>query len=164
MNELNEKALIIALEEKLASAHLILDVEAISELLHDDYLILQPGGVIETKQMVLNSIKGGEREWQAANVTDLHVDIYDAMARVTGVWKAKGKIKKKNSLTRHVSFRYGLMKGMGGKYRLFFLGNNVALSFLDHPIDRTYILYYNKMRIIRLSVFQEGIDEPLHSF
>jgi hypothetical protein len=94
MNDLNEKALIIALEEKLASAHLILDVAAISELLHDDYLILQPGGVLETKQMVLNSYRSGERVWQAANVTDLHVDVYDSMARVTGVWKAKGKNKE----------------------------------------------------------------------
>jgi ketosteroid isomerase-like protein len=94
MNDLNKKALIIELEEKLASAHLTLDLEAISELLHDDYLIVQPGGVLETKQMVLNSYRSAEREWQEANVADLQVNIHDSMARVTGVWKAKGKNKE----------------------------------------------------------------------
>jgi ketosteroid isomerase-like protein len=78
------------LEERLAAAHLDLDLTIIARLLHDDYLIMQPDGSTETKQEVLASYASGERHWGAAKVSDLDVSVYGKMARVVGVWSAQG--------------------------------------------------------------------------
>lgn len=77
-------------EQRLAAAHLTLDLAAIADLLHDDYVIVQPGGRLETKQDVLSSYASGERHWQEAEVTQLDVKIYGEMARVVGIWRAVG--------------------------------------------------------------------------
>lgn len=81
---------IIAFEEKLAAAHLDLDLDSIAGLLHDDYLILQPDGSTETKQDVLTSYASGERHWTAARVSDVSVSVVGSMARAVGVWVAQG--------------------------------------------------------------------------
>jgi ketosteroid isomerase-like protein len=65
-------------------------LEEIATLLHDDYVIIQPGGRLETKADVLASYASGERHWQSAEIEQLNVKIYGEMARVVGVWKAKG--------------------------------------------------------------------------
>jgi hypothetical protein len=59
-------------------------------LLHEDYVIVQPGGRIETKADVLASYASGERHWDAAAVEQLDVQIYGDAARVVGVWRASG--------------------------------------------------------------------------
>ena len=81
---------VIQAEKRLAAAHITLDLAVIAELLHDDYLILQPDGRIETKSAVLASYKSGDRYWQQAEVDQLDVKIYGEAARVVGLWKAKG--------------------------------------------------------------------------
>jgi len=84
------EALVIQAEKRLAAAHLTLDMAVIADLLHDDYVIVQPGGRLETKQDVLASYASGERHWESADVERLDVKVYGEMARVVGVWKAKG--------------------------------------------------------------------------
>ncbi len=81
---------IIQAEKTLAHAHLTMDIEAISNLLHQDYVIVQPGGKIETKADVLASYQMGNRHWDKAQVDQLDVKIYGSMARVLGVWQATG--------------------------------------------------------------------------
>lgn len=77
-------------EQRLAAAHLTLDLATIADLLHDDYVIIQPGGVLETKQDVLASYASGERHWLHAEVSQLDVNIYGDTARVVGIWQAQG--------------------------------------------------------------------------
>ena len=89
-DEMSTEALVMQAEKRLAAAHLTLDLGAIGDLLHDDYVIVQPGGRLETKRDVLASYASGERQWQSAEVEQLDVKIYGATARVVGVWKAKG--------------------------------------------------------------------------
>ncbi|MEO8392820.1 MAG: nuclear transport factor 2 family protein [Chloroflexota bacterium] len=90
MSEMSAEALVIQAEQRLAAAHLTLDLAVIADLLHDDYVIVQPGGRLETKSDVLASYASGERYWQSAEVEQLDVKLYGTAARVGGVWKAKG--------------------------------------------------------------------------
>ncbi|MEM7530996.1 MAG: nuclear transport factor 2 family protein [Chloroflexota bacterium] len=78
-------------ERQLAAAHLTLDLQIIDELLHPDYVIVQPGGEIESKQAVLASYQTGDRVWHSAKVDDLDVRVYGNMAMVVGHWQASGR-------------------------------------------------------------------------
>ena len=47
--------IIIEAEQTLAKAHIDLDIATINALLHEDYVILQKGGKVETKRDVIDS-------------------------------------------------------------------------------------------------------------
>jgi ketosteroid isomerase-like protein len=81
---------VIQAEQKLANAHVSMDLDVIDTLLHQDYVIIQPGGRIETKKDVLDSYKTENRHWDKAEVYELEVKVYGDMARVLGLWKAAG--------------------------------------------------------------------------
>jgi hypothetical protein len=83
--------LIKTAEHTLAAAHLTLDLESIDRLLHPDYVILQPGGKLETKADVLASYRSGERRWDTAVVDQLDIQLYENTARVIGRWQATGQ-------------------------------------------------------------------------
>ncbi|MEM7345604.1 MAG: nuclear transport factor 2 family protein [Chloroflexota bacterium] len=78
-------------EEKLAAAHLQLDLKIIDELLHPDYVVVQPGGTLETKAEVLASYKTETREWNLAQVDQLDIRFQGDTAVVIGRWRAVGQ-------------------------------------------------------------------------
>jgi ketosteroid isomerase-like protein len=78
-------------ERKLAAAHLSLDLETIDRLLHPDYVILQPGGRIETKADVLASYRAGGRRWDTAEADELDIRLLGGTAIVAGRWQASGE-------------------------------------------------------------------------
>ncbi len=78
-------------EWTLAEAHKSLDLDVIDNLLHDDYIIVQPGGIIETKADVLETYGSGQRNWDVAETDQLDIRFYGNTAVVIGRWKAKGK-------------------------------------------------------------------------
>ena len=78
-------------EYQLAQAHLQLDLPTIDRLLHPDYLIIQPGGKIESKMAVLDSYKTGSRHWQTAASDQLDIRLYGKTAIVVGRWRASGQ-------------------------------------------------------------------------
>jgi hypothetical protein len=82
--------LVLHAEHALAQAHITLDLATIDQLLHPDYLIVQPGGTLETKAEVLASYQTGTRRWDSASTAALDVTIYGTMARVVGIWTAVG--------------------------------------------------------------------------
>ena len=86
--ELEEQ--ILRSEETLADAHLKLDLEAFERLLHPDYVIIQPGGVIEGKEETMASLRAGGRFWEIAQSDDMVVRLYGNTAVVTGRWRGKG--------------------------------------------------------------------------
>jgi ketosteroid isomerase-like protein len=88
--KLENSQLIIDAERTLANAHISMDINAIDSLLHAKYIILQPGGKIESKADVIDSYKTGHRHWEQAKVDDLNVKIFGQVARVTGLWQATG--------------------------------------------------------------------------
>jgi ketosteroid isomerase-like protein len=87
---MSDEALVIEAEQRLAAAHLTLDLAVIADLLHQDYVIVQPGGRFETREDILASYASGARHWQQAEVSQLQVKIYGNTARVLGIWKAVG--------------------------------------------------------------------------
>ncbi len=78
-------------EYLLAKAHLQLDLKIFEDLFHQDYLIIQPGGKIETKAEVIASYETGTRHWDTAQVDQLDIRIYSETAIVVGRWRASGQ-------------------------------------------------------------------------
>jgi ketosteroid isomerase-like protein len=78
-------------EGQLAEAHLRLDLKTIEHLLHPDYVIVQPGGQVETKAEVLASYRSGTRHWETAQVDQLDIRLYENTAIVVGRWQASGQ-------------------------------------------------------------------------
>ena len=82
---------VVQAEQRLAAAHLQLDLETIEHLLHPDYVIIQPGGKVETKAEVIASYNTGTRHWETALVDQLDIRLYGDTARVVGRWRASGQ-------------------------------------------------------------------------
>jgi hypothetical protein len=78
-------------EYLLAQAHLQPDLKIIEHLLHPDYVIIQPGGKVETKAEVLASYQSGTRHWDTAQVDQLDIRLYSDTAVVVGRWRASGQ-------------------------------------------------------------------------
>ena len=77
---------VIAAEQRLAAAHLDLDLQTIDHLLHHEYVILQSDGRIEGKRETLASLGGGKRSWEVAQSDQLEVLNTGQTAVVTGRW------------------------------------------------------------------------------
>lgn len=86
-----DRQAIAAAERALAAAHLTLDLDVIDRLLHPDYVIVQPGGAVETKSDVLASYRTGTRHWDKASVDDFDIRLYRDAGVVVGRWQATGR-------------------------------------------------------------------------
>ena len=82
---------IIQAEERLAEASLHLDLAVFEELLHPDYVIVQPGGLVEGKVETLASLASDRRHWQVARSDEMDVRVYGDTAVVIGRWTGKGQ-------------------------------------------------------------------------
>jgi ketosteroid isomerase-like protein len=82
---------VINAEQQLAAAHAALDLHQLEQLLHPDYLIIQPGGRTEDKEDVLASYRSGNRHWETARSDQLDVRLYGSTAVVIGRWTAAGQ-------------------------------------------------------------------------
>lgn len=82
---------VVEAEQKLAAAHVTLDLAQIDRLLHPDYVIIQPGGGIESKAEVLASYRSGTRRWERARSDELDVRLFGDTAVVVGRWAAAGR-------------------------------------------------------------------------
>lgn len=80
-----------AAEKRLAEAHVRMDVDLIENLLHPDYVIIQPEGIVESKEKVLNSYRSGMRHWEFARSDQMDIRLYGETAIVVGRWQAKGR-------------------------------------------------------------------------
>lgn len=87
----DDRHAVAAAEHALAAAHLGPDLAVIDQLIHADYIIVQPGGAIETKADVLASYRTGTRHWDRAAVDTLAIRLHADTAIVTGIWRASGR-------------------------------------------------------------------------
>jgi hypothetical protein len=101
---------IIEAEEHLAAASLNLDLSVFEQLLHPDYLIVQPGGVIENKVETIASLASDTRYWQVAGSDEMEVRVYGDTAVVTAVGQAKGKMATNHLIIRPAFYLYGLRR------------------------------------------------------
>jgi len=92
MNDpIDDSTAVIQAEQALAAAHLTLDLATIDQLLHPNYVIVQPGGVHENKAQTLASFTTGERHWDLAESDEMVVRLYGNTAIVTGRWRGRGR-------------------------------------------------------------------------
>ncbi|MEZ4725623.1 MAG: nuclear transport factor 2 family protein [Caldilineaceae bacterium] len=89
--QITDQEAIIQAEQALAAAHLRLDLATIDQLLHPDYVIVQPGGVHENKAQMLASLATGDRHWDLAESDELAVRLYGNSAVVAGRWRGRGR-------------------------------------------------------------------------
>jgi ketosteroid isomerase-like protein len=82
---------IIEAEEHLAAASLNLDLSVFEQLLHPDYVIVQPGGNVENKAETMASLASDTRHWQVARSDEMELRVYGDTAVVTGRWTGKGQ-------------------------------------------------------------------------
>lgn len=78
-------------ERTLAEAYLGLDLAVFDRLLHQDYVIVGPGGVPRNKAETLAAFRDGTRHWDKTSVDQLDIRLFDATAVVTGRWSASGR-------------------------------------------------------------------------
>jgi hypothetical protein len=108
---------VVQAEKRLAAAHISLDLTTIADLLHGDYVIVQPDGRIETKADVLASYGSGERHWEQAEVEQLDVALYGVAKRrgwlVSG--RRKGQTRACRSIIRRASFPCGCGQAVDGR-------------------------------------------------
>jgi hypothetical protein len=81
--------IIIEAEHTLARAHIDLDIATIDALLHEDYVVLQPGEKVETKRDVIDSYRTGLRHWVQAEVVDSLVS-----AKMVKIWHTAGRASR----------------------------------------------------------------------
>lgn len=82
---------VLQAERDLAEAHLRLDLARFDQLLHPDYVIIQPGGKVEGKAETLASLQTGNRSWEIARSEEMDVQVYGETAVVVGRWRGKGQ-------------------------------------------------------------------------
>ena len=82
---------VIQAERDLAEAHLNLDLARFDQLLHPDYVIIQPGGKVEGKAETLASLQTGKRFWEIARSDEMEALLFGDTAVVVGRWRGKGQ-------------------------------------------------------------------------
>ena len=81
---------ILAAEEEWSQAHLTTDKKTLERLMHADYTIIKPDGMVWDKETALESYVPGKRDWNEAESSEQVIRIYGHTAIVIGLWKAKG--------------------------------------------------------------------------
>lgn len=80
---------VLQAEKFWLQAHQNLDLELLEQLMHPDYVIIQPDGIVVNKADALKSYQEG-RYWEEASIEDLDIRVYGDTAVVVGKWQAKG--------------------------------------------------------------------------
>ena len=116
---------IIEAEEHLAAASLNLDLSVFEQLLHPDYVIVQPGGIVENKAETMASLASDTRHWQVARSDEMEVRVYGDTAVVTAVGQAKGKMATNHLIIRPAFYLYGLRR----------IGSGATSPTRPHPLS-----------------------------
>ncbi len=83
-------AAVLATELRWVQAHLEMDLDAIEDILSDDYRQLQPDGSTIGKRELLASYGSGERYWEIAESSGHDIQIMGDVAVMLARWRGKG--------------------------------------------------------------------------
>jgi ketosteroid isomerase-like protein len=90
----DESALIkqvLNVERRWVAAHRALDLDAIGDILADDYRQIQANGSIIGKDELIDSYKSGLRRWDIADSDEYDVRLHGDVALVIGRWRGVGE-------------------------------------------------------------------------
>ena len=82
---------VIAAERRWVQAHRDLDLEALEDMLDEDYVQIRSDGSVVGKQEALESYRSGKRRWDHADSDQYHVIILGNSAILVGRWTGRGE-------------------------------------------------------------------------
>lgn len=82
---------VLAAEQAWLKAHLELDLEAIEQLMAQDYVQIGDSGQVIRRARAISSLASGTRHWDSVHIDQLQVRVYGDTAVVVGRWVAKGQ-------------------------------------------------------------------------
>jgi len=82
---------VIAAERRWVQAHRDLDLEALEDMLDDDYIQIRADGSVIGKQEALESYRSGKRRWDHAESDQHSVTVIGNAAVLVGRWIGRGE-------------------------------------------------------------------------
>jgi ketosteroid isomerase-like protein len=82
---------VIEVERRWVQAHSDLDLDAIQEILAEDYLQIRADGTVIGKAEALQSYQSGKRRWDNADSDEYSVAVYGEVAILVGRWRGQGE-------------------------------------------------------------------------
>ncbi len=82
---------VIAAERRWVQAHRDLDLEALEDMLDDDYVQIRADGSVIGKQEALESYRSGKRRWDHAESDQYRVTVIGNAAVLVGRWIGRGE-------------------------------------------------------------------------
>lgn len=87
---------VIAAERRWVQAHRDLDLEALEDMLDDDYVQIRADGSVIGKQEALESYRSGKRRWDHAESDQHRVTVIGNAAVLVGRWIGRGENEGKH--------------------------------------------------------------------
>ncbi len=81
---------VLETERRWTQAFLESDVETLAALMDETYQQVQADGSVSSKEQVLASFAGGQRNWERVESDEHLVKLYGSVAVVIGRWRVKG--------------------------------------------------------------------------
>ncbi len=81
---------VIAAERRWVQAHRDLDLDALEDMLDEDYVQIRPDGSVIGKQEALKSYRSGKRRWDHADSDQYKVTVLGDAAILVGRWIGRG--------------------------------------------------------------------------
>ncbi len=82
---------VIAAERRWVQAHRDLDLEALEDMLDEDYVQIRADGSVIGKQEALESYRSGKRRWDHAESDQYRVTVIGNSAILVGRWIGRGE-------------------------------------------------------------------------
>lgn len=82
---------IIAVEKRWVQAHRKLDIDAIEEILAEDYMQIRSDGSVIDKEEALQSYHSGKRHWDFADSDEYRVVVHGETTILVGRWRGRGE-------------------------------------------------------------------------
>jgi len=82
---------VIGVEQRWVRAHRELDLDAIEEILADEYLQIRADGTVIGKTEALQSYRSGKRKWDFADSDEYQVVVHGDAVILVGSWRGRGE-------------------------------------------------------------------------
>jgi ketosteroid isomerase-like protein len=82
---------VLSVERRWVAAHQNLDLDAIQNILADDYRQIQGDGTVIGKDELIKSYESGLRRWEFAESDEYEVRLIGEVALLIGRWRGKGE-------------------------------------------------------------------------
>ncbi len=82
---------VASVERRWVQAHRDLDLDAMQEILAEDYLQIRADGSVIRKAEALESYRSGKRRWDFAESDEYQITVHGEVAILVGRWRGRGE-------------------------------------------------------------------------